>query len=738
MKQTAAILVMLACLSAALSAQPSDVRGVVSDSLTGERIPFANVLLSGTNRGAAANNTGFFLIPNVPPGDYELYVTSVGYGRIVRTFSVQGGKPVELNIQLPPVAIETEEIVVSAESKQKLLELHSSLHVLDAADMKITPVQAQEDVLQSIKILPGIVSTSDASSKFYVRGGAGDQNLVLLDGMKIYNPYHALGIFSVFDPDIVRTTEVYTGAFPAGYGGRLSSVVSITSRDGKLNRMSGRASANFLSSKIQIEGPVISGLSFILNGRKSLTSRTFSKIVNQDAPVNFYDVFFKATSLDTSGSKLDVTFMTSADNLKFSNLRNPDYFWRNNSIGLVSSGLTGERLFVVVSGSWSRFQARLDPKLSENVTPSSTQVSEVSVRSQATYYSDAEDFYMFGFDLSFPKLEYELINSVGINRRISELTTEASSWFSVQSTFDRVQLSTGVHVEVGSLFYRRFSLAYLQPRLSLSYRVGEAWRMKLSYGLFTQNILTATNEDDILSLFDPWIHVPAELESQRSHHYVAGVDGPIAGGVWTGIQAYYKNNASLVTYNRDKVDSSDPDYVNGSGASYGVELTARATMDIVELYATYTLGVTTVVSNGFEYAPRHDRRHHVNLLGTVRPLPRLAVTLRWEFGSGFPYTQSLGYYDRLHLTESIPGPFELETGSPSILLGPKNAARLPDFHRLDIGATYNFALGPLRAEVGAHILNLYDSRNVFFFDRNTGQRVDMLPFFPSATFTLEY
>lgn len=210
-----------------LHAQVADVRGIVTDSLTNQRVPFVNIVLVGTNKGAAANGVGFYLLPSVQAGAYEIAASAVGYERLVRRITVQVGRTLELNFRLKPTAIETEEVVVTGKGKKELTEINTSIHIVDQQELKITPVAAQADVFHSLKMLPGIVSTSDVSSKFYVRGGAGDQNLVLLDGMKIYNPFHALGIFSVFDPDIVRNVEIYTGAFPPGFGSRLSSVVNI-------------------------------------------------------------------------------------------------------------------------------------------------------------------------------------------------------------------------------------------------------------------------------------------------------------------------------------------------------------------------------------------------------------------------------------------------------------------------------------------------------------------------------
>lgn len=169
-----------------------------------------------------------------------------------------------------------------------------------------------------------------------------------------------------------------------------------------------------------------------------------------------------------------------------------------------------------------------------------------------------------------------------------------------------------------------------------------------------------------------------------------------------------------------------------------MEALVRYGIPLVDLYAAYTLGWTIVNANGFEYPPRHDRRHTLNLLSVLHMTRDIDFTLRWEFGSGFPFTQTIGYYDRLTLDDVFDGGYAEETGEPYSILGQKNAARLPTYHRLDLSLSYRFLLGPLKGTAGMHVINVYNRKNLFYFDRKTGQRTNMLSFFPSATLNLEY
>jgi len=726
-------------LPSILFAQGVDIRGVVADSASGEKIPFTNVVIVNTNRGAASNLQGFYLITNVPPGRYQISASSIGYLTCVKSITVRFGEPLVVNFQLPSKPVEFSEVVITDVAKRELTEIQTSVHVLDQRDIRAVPMAVQEDVFRSITILPGIVSTSDVNSQFYVRGGAGDQNLILLDGMRIYNPYHAFGIFSIFDSDIIKTTEVYTGAFPPEFGERLSSVVNMTTRDGGARAISGRANINFISSKLQLDGPAMEGTTWLVSLRKSLFSETFKNFLKRDLPLSFYDGFLKfTTETGEAQGKYSAEWFFSGDDLRSSNPNEPDYSWRTGALGFVAAGLIQDRVYVNSVGFENTFTATRDAKSSKEVTPASTSVREIGVRTNATLYTDSRDLYFFGFEFSFPTLDYQLINSYGVRRQLSSTFVQSAAWAHYQTSMGLLKTDIGLHLDVGGMFERGVRSEMIQPRINLSYSLWGSWRWKLSYGRFTQNMITVNNEDDIISIFDAWIKVPEELRPEESDHYVIGLEGNALPTLSASLQAYYKSYGSLVTYNRDKIDARDPDYINGTGNAYGLESLIRYSVPLVDIYAAYTLGWTKITANGFTYYPRYDRRHNLNLLAVVRPMEALEAALRWEIGGGLPFTQTIGYYDRLTMTDIFRGPYEGETGKPYSILGEKNTARLPAYHRLDASVTYHFTLRPLTGSLGVNIINVYDHRNVFYFDRKTGQQVNMLPFFPTATLTLEY
>ena len=728
-----------AVFTAGVSAQTTDVYGVLTDSLTKQRVPFVNVRVEGTSWGASANNLGFYFIAKLPPGTYEITASSIGYVKVTRTVVLRNVKSYELNFQLPPVPVESEEVLVTAPRKRMELETKAtSVHVLERQDLKRVPVAGQQDLLQSLKILPGIVSTSDVSSRFYVRGGAGDQNLFMFDGIRIYYPFHALGIYSVFSTEMVENVEVYTGAFPTGFGGRLSSVVNITARDGRADRLAGRANANFLSTELSIEGPAISTSSFIINARKSISSKTFGDILGQNVPLDFYDGTIKLSTQPGGVQKFDITYLTSGDRLKARSLNDPEYSWRNNGMALSGSGLPSAKMFVNWLIYISSYKASRGGSASGSVSPAATSVKEQGLRANATVYTGPQDLYYFGFDFGFPSLEYSFINRLGLSQTIQNSLLDVSAWVRYQTTLGPLQIDGGFHTEVGALFDGGDPAREIQPRINANYLVVGTWRAKASFGRFSQRMLTVGNEDDVISIFDAWIRVPKDLPPEQADHFVLGLSGSLTEQATMNAEMYYKRYNSLVVYNRDKIESSDPDYIKGTGDSYGAEVTLRSHSPYVDLYAVYSLSWAKINNGGFEYFPRYDRRHHINLMAITHPIKGLTATARWEFGSGFPFSQTVGYFDRLSLDNALPGQFELETGSPYIILGAKNAARLPAYHRLDISFAYAISVLGFDITAGADFLNMYDNKNIFYFDRKTGARVNMLAFFPSATITISY
>jgi hypothetical protein len=322
-----------------------DIRGIVTDSTNGERLPGVNVRVEGTGRGWVTNVNGFYLIAAVPRGRHTVTASAVGYWSRGLTVDVEGSEPISLNIVLVPRVIESSEVMIEGEREEEAVQRSASIHIVTPHDLQQVPSAAQADLFRTMELLPGISSTSDVNSKFYVRGGAGDQNLVLLDGMKLFNPFHAYGSFGVLDPQIIKSAEIYTGAFPANYGDRLSSVVNVTTRDGNRSNFAANAGINFLSANLGLEGPINGDNSWLVSGRKSLFAGTLQRIVPSAAPASFYDLFFKGTT-GSSTERVVIRGFISDDRITPVDPAQPDHRWRSAALAGVVSGLITDRIYM--------------------------------------------------------------------------------------------------------------------------------------------------------------------------------------------------------------------------------------------------------------------------------------------------------------------------------------------------------------------------------------------------------
>jgi hypothetical protein len=720
-------------------AQRSDIRGYVTDSTSGERIPFVSVMIAGTAKGTSTNAIGFYLLAGQEPGTYNLQFSIIGYRKKLLTVIVRQGKPTVLNVRLVPENVQMGEVIVEDERITSVSEMSASMHIVNPAELQKIPVAVQGDLLRAIQILPGIVSTSDVNAKFYVRGGAGDQNLILLDGMKIYNPFHAFGVFSIFDPDLISATEVYTGAFPAGFGNRLSSVINVTTRSGNTMNLSGRADVNSFYSKVQLEGPISNGLSGILHFRRSIFRDAFHNFLQNDLPLSFYDGFGKITFETGENVRYALQYFFSGDDVKGSTATDASYKWRSESYALSLTSLINERLFLQGIIYNNYFLTSREVSNNPLVSPATSQIKELGIKAFFTSFTESQSQYHFGFEFCVPEFTNRFRNNANLALDLSNAALDLSLWLRYEHTVDHFRYDIGVHVAPVLAVDYGFSLQVFQPRLNVSYALQENLFAKVSYGKFSQNVIALNNEEDVISLFEAWAGLPENLKPEMSDHYVLGIDYRFLPLSTVTAQVYYKTYSSLALYNRNKITSDQPDYLSGSGSAYGFELLLRHRIEWIEFIQTYTYGHTNVTVDGFTYAPRYDRRHTLNLAGTVSPLKSVEISLRWEFGSGLPFTQTTGFYDRLTIPDPVRIPYYNETGRPIATLGPKNAARLPYYHRLDCGVHYSYSFNHgTKVKFGVNIINLYNQKNIMYYDRYTAQTIYMLPFFPSATIRAEF
>ncbi|MEW6195044.1 MAG: TonB-dependent receptor [Bacteroidota bacterium] len=737
------IFVLLLIFSAIVLSQPQNtgtLRGFVTDSTTSEALAYGNVFIQELNKGASTDARGYFLIPSIPAErNFSLVVSYIGYKTKTITIRVAKDKVTQFNIKLIPGSIELQTIEKIGERIAERNETDISLQRIIARDLEALPQGVETDIFRSLQYLPGVQSTGDVSARFYVRGGASNQNLVLVDGVTVYNPFHALGLFSVIDPDMINNVEFYKGGFSADLGGRLSSVMKIMTKDGNKNRFSGKASASYLTGKFLLEGPIPDG-SFILTGRKSYSNSILKKFLNdQTVPADFYDFSFKGNYSSEDfipGGKFSVNGFFSGDNIKNSDPRIEDFKWSNNLFGFKWFQVGDSPLFYELSASISTFKGEVIPKLS-NVRETFNKVEDIGLNMDFTYIFDSKDEIGVGFHIKQIKTDLFIENSRSIPVNLGSSAANISLYAKYKFLqFDFLGLDIGTRLNLATLSSNK-NTKFLEPRLNFTISPFEWLAFKGAVGIYQQELTTVSDENEVINLFEPWIISPSYLVPATANHYILGTEISPWNFLKFGVEGYYKLVKNLSLLNEEKVLPSDKDFVAGEGESYGLELMLKFTPGPINFTSSYTYAHAYKELENKLYYPRYDIRHTLSLSLEVNIGGGWSASSVWIYNSGIPFTQIMGYYDRYYF-ENIFAPWDqLDPRQPYAILGIQNLGRLPDYHRLDLTLSKKFDFDIIKVDMDFSIINVYDRKNIFYFKRDTGERVNMLPFLPTATLKVE-
>ncbi|MBI3123805.1 MAG: TonB-dependent receptor [Ignavibacteriales bacterium] len=739
MRYFSTVLIVVTFFLSANSAYSQDagtLRGLVTDSLSGEVLVYASAYIKEINKGANTDTRGYFIIPSVPANKtYTLVVSYVGYQTKLMSVRVSKDKLSHYNISLSSKGIQMQTIEKVGERYEFKNETKVSVQRIAARELELMPKGVETDVFRSIQYLPGVQSTGDVSAKYYVRGGASNQNLVLVDGVTVYNPFHALGLFGVIDPDVVNSLEFYKGGFAAEFGGRLSSVMSISTKDGDKHRFGATASASFMTAKLLLEGPIPNG-SFIVSGRKSFSNKILDKFFDKShVPVDFYDVSMKAnfTSPDfIPGAKFTVNAMLSGDNLKQDNPRVEDYKWANNIFGLRWLQVPDSPLFFELAFSSSQFTGELIPKQS-GAPPKKNVVDDFSMEMNFNYVFDSKDEVVSGFHIRNIGTTLNMNNAVGVP---VEIRTDGTSvvFFAKYKMlrFDEVDMDIGARLNAVNLS-RNSSVVVMEPRLNIKFRPTDNIALIGAVGVYQQEISTLTSEYDVINLFEPWVISPVYIKPEKATHYITGIEFVPSDDFRVTVEGYYKKIDNFPVVNQKKILVTDPDFVTGEAEAYGIEVFNKSRVEFVTLMASYTNAFSYKKLDGLRYYNKYDIRHQVNVNLDFDLGDGWNVGASWIYHSGLPYTKIIGYYDKMYIDDYFYQNSLADFRQPYTILGIDNLHRLPEYHKLDITLSKKFDLGFAKVTLDASIINVYDRKNIFYFKRENGERVNMLPFLPTAT-----
>lgn len=756
---TAILLIGLSCCLYAQSGL-GDVRGFVYDRDTGEPIIFTAVLLQGTNHAVATDINGFFSINRVPAGNYTLSSTYVGYDTTRIALTIKSGEILNQKIYLKKHNLLLEEIEITSKKDEKQTEVRTSaVKITPKQITKLPSVGGEPDLAQYLQILPGVVSTGDQGGQLYIRGGSPIQTRVMIDGVTIYNPFHSLGLFSVIETDLLRNVEIFTGGYNANYGGRISAVIDATTRDGNKKRFGGKVGANTFAAKAVLEGPIIKlkegenalSSSYIASFKTSYLDRTSPRIYDYidtvGLPYSFTDAYAKLNFTTNNGSKLNFTGFRFDDDAIFQNLS--EYSW---------TSWGGGTSFVLVPG---QSKSIIDGYLSYSTYDISLRETDQKPRTSSiggfngginfTNYFPRADF-KYGIEVSGFTTEFQFFNPIGVKIEENQYTTEIGGFMKYRTTLgknDRLVLEPGLRVN----YYASLSSFAFEPRFGMKYNINNAMRLKAAAGLYTQNFISTKSDRDIVNLFTGFLTGPEQAllgidgqplsnNQQRAAHAVVGIESDIARGFDINVEGYYKRFGTLIEINRNKLFASDPNYQVEQGNAYGGEVLAKYDYKRWFIWLAYSLSWVERNDGTQIYPTNFDRRHNFNALANYTFGKNLdwEVSIRWNLGSGFPFTYTTGFYESINFNGGIDDNYLQNNGNMGVLLDETiNAGRLPYYHRFDASLNKTFALGAnAELELSASVTNIYNRDNIFYVNRITSEKIYQLPVLPSLGVSIDF
>lgn len=756
------------------------IRGNVYEDESGEPVIFTNVIIKGETLGGATDVNGFYQISKVPAGTYTLLVSNMEYANQEIEVTVRAGKITSQNFHLVVDDKVLQQVNVSAEKQETKTKVKISVIKATKKDIKAVPsVGGESDIATYFQTVPGVVTTGDQGGQMYVRGGSPVQNKVLLDGMVIYNPFHSIGFFSVFDTEIIRNADIYTGGYSATYGGRISSIMDITTKDGNKKKTTGRVAFNPFGAKLTLGGPLQSKkkreeneqgskITYLFSGKHSYLEQSSKVLYNYidtaGLPYGFTDLYGKISIHGDNGSKFNVFGFNFRDKVTWQQLSTLK--WSSYGVGtnfvMVPSGSP-----VLISGkfNFSEYAIGMREKTSiEQATanPDSSRVTGFSGGFDFKYFLKGDDEIKYGISLEGFLTSYSFYNSANKLIEQEENTTELSGYIDYKIVRGRLVINPSFRAQ----YYASLGDFSPEPRLGVKYNVNENLRLKFAGGLYSQNMISANSDRDVVNLFYGFLSGPSNLQDeiivdslgttkerthtlQKATHAIAGFEYDFGKYLSLNMEGYFKWFNQLTNTNRNKIydDNEDPnipdilekDYIIETGKAYGVDLVLKYSKNRAYVWFVYSLGKVDRWDGVQTYAPVFDRRHNINFIATyfIDKKKKWEVNTRWNFGSGLPFTETQGYYQNIDFSNGIgTNVTSANTDQLGTLYADINEGRLPAYHRLDLTLKRHVQLkNKSKMEITASATNAYSRENLFFVDRISNERVYQLPLIPSLGFS---
>lgn len=728
------------------SAQQASLQGIISDRSNSQPLFGANVILTSSTDesirlGAAVEGDGFYRIGNITPGVWYLSISFVGYTTYQDTLSFRPGENKAVNAELSLDDTVLGELVVtritgatrSIEGAQRIT----------SAEIRRVPSPAAGDLSAYIQTLPGVVTTGDRGGQVFIRGGSPSENMVLIDGALIYQPTHIVGFFSPIPANVIAGADFYAGGFSPKYTGRISSVMDVQLRHGDRFNTMASASVSPFAAEFFAEGPIETGTSsWIFSAINSFIDRTSTWYPIERQPLQFQSQFLKGSFIQEE-TRCSAMLLHTFDSGQMDFDLDDRIRWRNIVVGARCVALPKD------SGTL----------LTTNVNVSSFSNSVGNIRpygfqSGATRINVDLDLRQYAGNIRFDYgifnrlkyLNYNLgENYVGFS---SESATQFVAGGHVQATLplgNRLNIQPGI----GSSYNGAFGISF-EPRFRFSWKPfgRESEEFSGSAGLYLQPITGVSDIRDVSSVFVAWMSAPLSSSQLQSFHATIGWQQMLPMGLTWSVETYYKrmSNIAIPVWSTLAEFTTELALANGTvyGSDFRIEFNRGRFYSLIGYGYNWTLYESAqdhfTVWFGEpmqEFHPPHDRRHQVNFLASI-DAGNYTAGVRWQLGSGMPFTRPLGFDDILDFRQRLPD-VNRERGTRRVIIDRPYEGRLPSIHRLDVSVerTFRIASNGSNLSFQAGAINTYNQPNIFYYDVYTDRRIDQLSFAPYLTIKLE-
>jgi len=763
------------------------LKGFVRDAQNGETIPYTNVIIEGLYIGDAADENGYYVIPNIPDGNFKIKAMMLGYTAPQQEMHFAGGEIITFDFQLTPSVLMGETVIKTAEREKFENQIELSNVQLLPRDIQTAPALVEADLFRALQTLPGVTTQSDFSSALYIRGGNPSENIILLDDVRIYNPYHLGGVFSTFNTDAIKSVDISLGGFPTRYGNAVSSVISVTNKDGNNQQFHGKGSVSLLSSRLLLEGPIPKG-SFLISGRRTYFDVLYNTFIRGNMadsdfnfPYYFYDFNGKVNYSFSPNTKITLSGFYGDDILhveedvynyndgtgRFSKTNEiTDIRFGNFATALKWQYIFNPKLFSEFLFTRSRFRVKYTGDYADEYGRAEDLIQDYAVNGDMTWFMSEKHEVKLG--LQYQQLRFKIFLKFN-EYKLMDYQRESQFYSSYIQDDWKISPLFNIQSGVRLTYYNLGDYFRADPRIGARYRLQDNINLKASFGVYHQYFYTFNPEDiDFLSylrLLDLWFPIDQRYKPVRANHYIAGIEYLFHNDEYMlSAEAYYKDYDDLLDLNELGDKGENDDFLTGWGHAAGMEFLLRKQYGKLTGWVGYTLAWTRkTIETGrpsdfiegakfkkeyISYYPNYDRRHSLTLVAGYKVSDRWQLGSRLTFATGFPETPTIGWKNNYMINDE---PYSV-TAYPIPVKADKASQRYPNYFRFDVSVSRDYQFKHWSMQPFLQIINLSNNKNIFMYNYDldsktdsdgkllppTRQGIGMFPFVPTIGVNFEF